>query len=299
MWCCKREQARHSKRAVWSRWLKWWSKMRTWSTELFDISILLDISKPVKYHFISELDWANHFAHFSRLILLCASSRNHVRLPSEIDWNRSGQENAFTPWIISCDESSALSCDALCCKKLLLTARVKESFSNWTFGFSCEASAERSEQTSTNSSETFLSAALFWSIVATAFCCGAENAEASALKISALCQATFVRDEPSWCIWSSSIDVIAVTTGFDMTFVASYSPSWWVSYIATSTPSLMKAWKNASASNWRYRGASWEFISEDCKALWVSATYLAKTFLFKDRKFIRILSSGLMRCDEV
>lgn len=273
--------------------------MRTWSTELFDISILLDISKSIKYHFISELDWANHFAHFSRLILLCVSSRNHVRLLFEIDWNRSNQKNAFNSWIILFDKSSALFCDAFCCKKLLLTARVKERFSNWIFDFSCQASVERFKQISTNFSEISLSAARFWSIVATAFYCETENAETSTLKIFVLCQTTFVRDESSWCIWSLSIDVIVVMTDFDMIFVALYSSSWWVSYIVTSTFSLMNAWKNINASNWRYRNASWEFISKNCKTLWVSATYLAKIFLFKDRKFIRIVSSRLMKCDEV
>ena len=193
----------------------------------------------------------NHSAATTTLISLCALSKNHWNRFSITSWNRPGQENWLIPWSMSDELKREEFSLAFWSRKERTQARATEQFIRWTSGLSCTIWAGREGSASTNRRLTPLSDARFCNTSTAAVSWGAENARAPGLKIPALCHAILAIDEPSCLTWSSPSGVIAVTIGFSMTFVESYSPPWCVSNTAASTPSLIKAWKDSSANNWR------------------------------------------------
>lgn len=184
------------------------------------------------------------------LISLCALSKYHWNWRSIISWNRPGQENWLRPWSIS-DELKWEFLSAFWSIKERAAARATEQFVRWTSVVSCTISDAREGSAPTNWRLTPLSEARWRITSAAEGFWGAENAWAPDLKIPALCHAILSIDEPSCLIWSIPSVVTVVTTGFSTIFVESYSPPWWVSNMAASTPSLIKVWNDKSANNWR------------------------------------------------
>jgi len=223
------------------------------------------------------------------LISLCALSKNHWNWSSVTSWKRPGQEN----WLIPCSISDILKLSFVFWARNERTqARASEQFTRWTSGRSCTMSAGSEGSISTNCRLILFSDPRFRNTSIAALSCGAENAIAPDLKIPALCHAILSIEEPSCLTWSMPSGVIAVTRGFSITFVESYSPPWCVSKIVASTPSLIKAWKDNRAKNWRYRGlvlnSGW-----DCdKISSTSKKYFANRSLDSGLKLIRICSSG-------
>lgn len=140
---------------------------------------------------------------------------------------------------------------ALAFKNVLASSRAREQFSRWTGIPNTLLSVGRLGFNGTIVNEVFFSAARACNTSEGLSSCGADNAGAPGLNIPDLCHAMDSTVGPSWSRWSSPREVIPVTTGFWMTFVASNSPPWWTSIIAASTFSRMKVWKASRAKSCR------------------------------------------------
>lgn len=166
--------------------------------------------------------------------------------------NLPSHEKLSIPLNISSEFSTSLA--SLTCKKVEASCKAKEQLSRCTGTLSTLLLAGNVSEGETKVSVVFLSAARFRSTSAGPGSCTTEKAGAPGLKIPDLCQAMSSTVGPSWATWSSPKEVMPVTMGFRTTFVAQYSPPWWVSTIAASTPSLINVWKANSSRSCRYRG---------------------------------------------
>ena len=182
----------------------------------------------ITYFDFSEAVSANHSTAYCTLNSVCAPSRNHWQFWSLICWYHPDQKNSSMSWVwISFIWLCTLG--AFTDSQAQTTARVREQFVLWTFNFRTVMFVRSIESTPINLSTTSFLAACCWRIIVITLFWKVKKARLSDLKISALCQAIFSIVRLGSLTWFIAIDVMTVTIGVLIIFIASNSSSKWVS----------------------------------------------------------------------